>query len=1167
MLIDMSPKLLLRIIGKGLLLSACCMHQPASAKSQFAYNDVRPGRHVTSPYQETNPTLGTLLSTLEKKYNVSFLCRSELLDIKIFLGKTTFEENQFIGKLQKLLRAYSLKVKQITPQQYAITKTNNKPVTEKAEEKKEAPEDKPTPAALLQGTTIINNSTITVNAREIPITGVVTALANGNPLPGVSIAVKGTDKATITDEDGKFSIQVPDKNTVLVFSFVGYATREIKVDNQPVLNVVLSEATKNMDEVVVVGFGTQKKVHLTGAVEAVTGKDLANRSVPNVSGALQGMMPGLTITTTNARPGAAGTTIRIRGIGTIGNSNPLVIIDGIEQSMDLLNPDDIESVSVLKDAASAAMYGSRAANGVVLITTRKGKTGAKPTVSYSYYYGSQRPTALPEFLGSPEFMELTNEAQINTGRTPTYTAAEIQKALDGSDPNYYANTNWIKALYKPSAPQQQHNVSVNGGNNKSGYYLSYGFLDQDGIVRGDAYKAKRHNARLRLNTEIADRVQLDANISYVDRFDSQPAQETNYDGGLIYSAHTISPLVPVRFTNGEWGYGGGSQNPVAIAADGGLEKFASQQASININGVVSIIKGLSAKLQYGLVVDNSKRVEQVRTVQYFFPDNGNLWYTSNPTNSIGHSDYAIRYQNVLAQLDYAVQLGKHDIKWLGGYSNEWKQHHEFITGRQNMTTSDLESIVIGTENPTNNGKDYDWAISSLFSRLNYVYNEKYLLEASIRYDGSSRFAPTNRWGVFPSVSAGWRFSEEKFMDRFRGVLSNGKVRASWGKLGNQYVGDQNLSTSYYPYLSVLQSVSTMPIGGVLTSAFAQTISANPDLRWESVEMSNIGLDLSFLNDRLTISGDYFVKKTNDILLTIPLPDVLGVTEPPQNAGSVENRGWEFSAGWNDNIGELKYGFRANISDVRNKVTDLAGVPPTIGDQVHMVGYPINAFYGLVAERIAQVADFDYDPVTKKYTPKFPVLDADKTNVQPGDLIYKDLDDDKKITLDKDRQVIGNPFPRYSYSLRGNANWKGFDFAFFLQGVGKGNGYIFGSARQAFITQSTNPQKVHLDRWTPDNTGASQPRLTSQQSHNARLSTFWMENAAYLRLKNIQLGYTLPTALTSRARVQRARLYVSADNLFTATNFFYAYDPETPLTSGGTYPQIKTIIVGLNVTFR
>jgi TonB-linked SusC/RagA family outer membrane protein len=768
-------------------------------------------------------------------------------------------------------------------------------------------------------------------------------------------------------------------------------------------------------------------------------------------------------------------------------------------------------------------------------------------------------------------MRLQNEAQMNVGRPTTFTDEEIQKAIDGSDQNYYANTDWIDELYKSSAAQQNHNISINGGSANTVYYLSYGFLSQDGLITGDAFGSRRHNLRARISTTLLDKLQLEGILGYVDRRNTESSWATDENGGVIYSAHTISPLIPVKFTNGGWGYGGGSTNPIAIATDGGDNVFTSQEVTGNFKATVEVVKDLKLSAQYGLVMSNSKRDIFTRKVVYYYPEDGKYWYTSTQFNSLDARDYINRYQSFIATADYDKSFGGHHVHFLAGYSQEWTRNDYFQASRQDFVSDELEALNGGTQNQRNSGEAYHWALRSGFGRLNYDFSNKYLFEANLRYDGTSRFQKDDRFGVFPSFSVGWRVSEESFMKFSNAFMPDFKLRASWGKLGNQYITGQSSNFAYYPYISVIGSVSTMPIGNAITPAYAQTVLANQNIGWESVTMTNIAADASFLNSRLNLTVDWFTKTTDDILLKVLLPDVLGLSEPEQNAGAVENKGWEFNLGWQDRIGEVRYKVTALYSNIKNKVTNLGGVPPSYGEQIRQVGYPIDAFYGLVADRIAQPEDFDYDPATGKYTPKFPVFEEDLNIVRPGDIIYKNLSDEEggegKITLDRDRKVIGNPFPQHTFSLRGDVAWKGIDFSFFLQGVTKADGYLKGSARHAFITESAYPKKEHLDRWTPDNPDASYPRLTYQQSHNQRLSTFWLENAAYVRLKNVQIGYTLPSSLIRKARFESVRIYASADNLLTATDFFESYDPETPVSSGGYYPQVKTFIVGVNMTLK
>ncbi len=533
---------------------------------------------------------------------------------------------------------------------------------------------------------------------------------------------------------------------------------------------------------------------------------------------------------------------------------------------------------------------------------------------------------------------------------------------------------------------------------------------------------------------------------------------------------------------------------------------------------------------------------------------------TNSPNKIDNRDYTSTYQTLIATAEYEKTFAdKHYLKVLGGASSEENSNTYFLASRTNVPTQDVGSINLGTLNQLNNGDGSQNALQSLFGRVNYSFQEKYLLEGNFRYDGSSRFASNLRLNTFLSGSAGWVFSKEKFFAPLEGIINFGKIRASYGTQGNDKVG------SDFAYLAAINSVNTMPIGNETTVGYRQTGIANPLLTWESVIKQDIGIDLTMLNNRLSLTADYYKNSTNDILLEVPLPDVLGTGYPPQNAGKVENKGWELQVGWKDNIQDFNYGVNFNLSDVRNKVTSLGNAPAVIGDRLRMVGHPIDAFYGFVADRISQVSDYTFDPATNNYTPNFP-FDASYPML-PGDIMFRDLNGDGRITPADDRQVIGSQIPRYTYGFRANMGYKGVDLSFFLQGVGQADGLITGGARHALINDGSNPQAVHLDRWTPTNTGASYPRLAYGYSYNQRLSSYWLEDASYLRLKNVQVGYTFPKSITEKLHIDRLRFYASADNLFTSTNYFYGYDPETPVSSGGFYPQVKTFIFGLNINFK
>ncbi|UPK70711.1 SusC/RagA family TonB-linked outer membrane protein [Chitinophaga filiformis] len=1160
----MLTNLPLRTLSSCALFCVCLIAGPADAQDFAVFSQRADNISGYTSGQRQMQTLRQILQDIEKTHGVSFLCRSELLEMKINKGRETFREKSFARILLSLIKPYGLEMKQITPRQFAIS-SDEQPGNTKAPNA-DASNVAMQLNSVWSGSDAINNMHWK-RIQVMRVSGTVKG-AGGVPLPGVSVAVKGKGNGTVTDVNGHFEISVPGNDAVLVFSYVGYFQKEVIVDGEQSVDVVLNEDTRQLNQVVVVGFGTQKKVNLTGAVSMIGEKDLAGRPLTSMSTALQGLMPGLTVVSNTGFPGDPKSTIRVRGVGTTNNANPFILIDGVPGDINFLNPADIESVSVLKDAASASIYGSRAANGVILVTTKKGKLNQAPTVSYNGYYGLQRPYAIPKMIGAAEYMSMLNEAQRNVGLPETYTEADIQKAKDGTDPDYFANTNWPEALIKDHAPLQDHNISLNGGAQHMSYYLSYGRQDQKGLVVGDQYKFLRNNVRARVDAySLFDILDIDANIGYIDRTQNQPAGGTDYNSGPVYSALTMSPLNPVKFKNGTWGYGGGSSNPVAMATDGGFNNFKSQELTGNISGKLHLLPHLDVTGQYGTNIINQKRSTFNRKLDYYYPDSGEFWYTNSTSNSLEMRDYTSRMNNLSLLINYNFSIHQHHVKVLGGYQQETFRYESFYASKQNFVSDDVPVFNLGSDNPNATGDAYQYALRSWFGRVNYDYKEKYLLEFNFRYDGSSRYAAGRRYGAFPSASAGWRFTQEEFLKGNK-WLNEGKLRLSYGNLGNQYGADGTAYSEWYPYQEVLTGVSTMPIGNTQTRGLAQTNLANPFLKWEKVNMFNVGVDLAFLNNRLAVTADWFNKRTMDIQLKVPQPDVLGLEVPDQNAGNVSNKGWELSVSWNDHVKDFTYGLVAQLSDVRNKLENLGGAPPVLDDRIRQVGYPIDAFYGYRTDGLAQESDFTKDAVTGALTPKFAIFDADRGKVGPGDIRYRDLNGDNKITADKDREVIGNAFPRYTYSLRGNLGWKNIDFSFFLQGVGKGNGYVAGIGMHTFQAYGSYPQEVHRDHWTPENTAAWYPRFTFLDTRNSgRLSDYWLQNAAYLRLKNIQLGYTFPAQWFSKARIQRIRAYVSADNLLTKTKFFYAYDPETISTNGGEYPQVKSVVFGLNVNFK
>ena len=998
----------------------------------------------------------------------------------------------------------------------------------------------------------------------------------GEPVIGAGVVIEGSTNGTITDVDGRWELVVPSTTTKIVISSLGYKEQVVAAGSASARTVTLHEDSQMLQETVVVGYGVQKKVNLTGAVAMVNSEEMNARPISSVASGLQGLLPGVTVVNSSSQPGQANTTIRVRGVGTIGNSNPLILIDGIEGDISSINPEDIESVSVLKDAASSAIYGARAANGVLLVTTKKLAAGkdAVTKINFSAYAGIQTPTRLPEMCDAIEFMTLDNEARKNVDTADAWLPEDFDKVRNNTDPNYFGNTDWIGQVIKKVAPQQNYSLSLNGTLGNSGYMLSYRYFDQSGLTVGNSTGETRHNLRFKINTKLIDRVTLSSNLGYTTTKVISPVSSLTSGGGAIYTAMRIAPNVPVRYTDGTWAYGGGNTNPVAILRDGGRAKTDADELSIMEVVKVDILKGWDVSATYNVTSYNGLKDILKKTITFNNPEDGSTYSYQSP-NSIKNIDYRHNQQTFILQTNFDLNFGKHNVSGVVGMSQEWYTSRSFEASRTKLITEQDPTLNLGDPQTMSNASSYSsWAIRSGFGRVSYNWNERYLLEGNLRYDLSSRFHKSNRSGLFPSVSAGWRISEENFMAATRTYLDNLKIRASWGMLGNQYVGSSN-----YPYLSVLQAYTSgiSMIGANATTGYVQSTLSNPNLSWEKIKMLDLGFDLAMFSNRLTFSFDWYNKDTDGILLKLNYPAQLGAKPSEQNAGKVNTKGWEMDLNWRSQAGEFMYGIGFNLSDVKNKIVDLGGNAPDLsGNQIRMVGYPIDAFYGYIADGLMTPEDFKINnPETHTYNlPNIPVILGNR--YQPGDIKYKDLSGpegvpDGRITPEYDRTVLGSSIPRYTYSVRGNLGWRGIDFSFVLQGVGKCSGYLEGSARHALQDMAAYPQKVHLERYnvvTNPNPKASYPRLTYNTGFNQNtFSTFWLEDASYLRVKNVQLGYTFPEKWMKKARIDNFRVYASADNLFTFSKFFYAYDPETPVSKGGYYPLVKTVVIGVNLTFK
>ena len=982
------------------------------------------------------------------------------------------------------------------------------------------------------------------------ITGAVTE-KNGTPIPGVNVIVTGTTLGTVTDIAGKYSIEVPQESKSLTFSFIGMEPQEIIIGTLTQINVTMSQSAIGLEEVVVVGYGTQKKVNLTGAIATVGIDNLEQKTVTQLSSALEGSMPGVTITQTTGQPGLDGGAINIRGIGTLNNTNPLVLVDGVEYDINNVDANDIESISVLKDAAASSIYGVRAANGVILITTKRGNKG-KTVVSYSGYYGVQDPTFLPKFEGAQGYMKLVNLTRTNSGAGAMFSDTDIAAY---NDPNRnldkYPDVNWMKEILKGSGTQQEHSLSVAGGFGKGIYRFSTNYFKQEGLTK----KTDFNRLTIRLNTDIEVNKHLSVSADMFGKFSTRNEPQ---DGMWMQFGQAIvsNPMIPVKYTNGDWSVGRGDGNIVRLQNEGGNSRYEDNVLTGNFKVNYNIIEGLTltGSINGNYTTDFNSAYTQALT--YNLPAGGTITKEQNSISNEADKNWAMNYQGLL---NYTKTIAVHSFTILVGVS-KINNSTNFLRGyRTGGSLADLPQLNAGDPSTqTNTGSLGEYDLLSYFGRLNYAYNEKYLLEANIRRDGSSRFSKSNRFGTFPSFSAGWRISKEAFMKDLS-FLKELKLRGSWGELGNQEVINLADGTvNNYAYQSLINLGYNYPFGGTLQSGSRMSVYPNSEISWETTKMTDVGLDGTVLNGQIDFSFDYYIKTTTAILLNNPIPETVGLGAPEQNAGSVQNKGWEFTIGYKGQVGnDFKYGARVNLSDVHNKILDMKG-----GDYLNQnndniiwayyAGQPIASYYGYVSEGILRT-----DAQVTAHAKQF------GNDVVIGDLGYKDLNGDNVIDS-KDRTFIGSDIPRYTYGLNLNASYKGIDLTTFFQGVGKVDINTL-QFNKAPTNADGNFKDFQTDNWTPSNTSASFPRLNTG-SQNYVSSSFWIKSGAYLRLKNLQLGYTIPVKYSQKVGISRCRFYLAGQNLITwsALNK-YGIDPENP-TDNRYYPQVKTYTIGVNVEF-
>lgn len=1055
-----------------------------------------------------------------------------------------------------------------------------------------------------------------VHAQNIPVKGTVVSGSDNEPLPGVNVVVKGnSSNGTITGLDGEFTLSSVPTNAVLTISYIGYKTQEVSVRGQRQVKVVLQEDSETLDEVVVVGYGVQKKSVVTAAIAKISADDLVGKSPVRMDNALKGLAAGVNVTSASGQPGDS-PRVRVRGTGTYNNSDPLYIVDGmpIGGGLDFVNPNDIESIEVLKDAASGAIYGARAANGVILVTTKKGKVG-KANIGYNFSYGWQSAWKKRDVTSATDYAILQNEKSVNGGGAPIYADPyHLKDIMDNEIKGF--GTDWQDLVFNDNAPVVNHDVSISGASDKVNYYLSLGYFTQDGIVGGNYGQSNYDRLTIRSNTQynlidaskersFLNKLDLGVNIAYMRTHSTGISTNSEY-GSALGSALALSPILTPILTgdaaNAMIDFYSAYQlprdkngNPYTVPGyRGSYQEMNNPLAMMTLNPTRYWSHKFVPKFSIDLQLwDNLKYHFNYSADMGFWGNDGatkTLYYLSGNNNTIHTSASASKEQGVTWQLEntltYDKTIGKHSFGVVLGQS-ALKSKGDYLNGsRWNLVNPDKPSIDYATGN-IEYVKDKDGKIigatvqhnvsgapkiehrmSSFFARLNYNYAERYMFQATVRRDGSSRFGSNHVYGTFPSASVGWNVMNEEFMSDTRNWLSNLKLRASWGKNGNDNIGDFGYTSLTAMGNNVLFGKDAVKFNGSKAERLA-----NPDLKWEESEQTDLGIDLGFFNNALTFSADYYIKKTNGMILNMPIPSYVGENKPFGNVGDMENKGFEFELGYKWNVADAHFAVKGNATYLKNKLKNLGNISGYLdfdaiqglsgGGTRGSNGQPFPYFFGYKTAGVFQNMDEVRAYVNKDGKMIMP-------NAVPGDTRFVDVNGDGQISSD-DRTNIGNGTPDWTFGLNINADWKGFDFNVFFQGVSGAD--ILDATYRSDISSANYPSWM-LGRWTGEGTSYKYPRLVNGDATNWLVSDLYVCDGSYLRLKNITLGYTLPKNLTRKLTIERLRFYVQAENLITWTKY-WGFDPE--IASGptgikslgidrGVYPQARTYTVGVNVTF-
>jgi len=1165
-----------------LYLSALLLYfgEVQEAMAQFAFASNYQKNEIQKPTQESANSVIQLLNKLEAIHKVSFVYQRELVEGKIVTVPVN-ENDKLETILKRVLPPINLKFKKLKGGGYTILPAKNvRSATSEASAPQTIENLKNTVELFEKKGVEVLQANLIPTAIDITIKGKVADETSGEGLPGVSIVLKGSQKGVTTDVNGNFTIAVPDRKAALIFSYVGYLKQEIAVENRTQLDVLLKADTKALDEVIVVGFGTQKKINATGAISSIGTKDLIQSPVANISNSLVGRMPGLFATQGGGEPGNDGSKIRIRGIGTFsGNTDPLVLVDGIQvDNYNNIDPNEIETVTVLKDASSTAVYGIRGANGVLIITTKRGKTGP-PKISYTFNQGFNSFTDRRQMMNSADYATNFNEAikadTYVTGATyvPRYTPLDLELYANGQDPIFHPSVNWPDVMFRKVSRQSQHNVSLSGGQNKVRYFVSAGFFNQEGLFKDtkdltDAFSPqsvyRRYNIRSNFNFELTKRLKMSLDLSSQTEIRSgNNGTNTERVVGDVYRASPLSTpgVVDGKVVNI---FTGSQNNPYASLLfpnlAGGLKRSYRNYLNGNVRldyDLGFVAKGLSTHGNIAIQTYNDQQVVNTKTLITYLavklPDNTVNYVPSTTEAQFGFSQTGTYNRRITAEfgIDYKRSFGKHNVTGLLLYN----QQKTFDPALAFLVPKGYQSFV---------------------GRATYDYDGRYLAEVNVGYNGTENFAPGKRFGFFPAYSLGWVASQESFFPK-NGFVTFLKVRGSYGEVGNDNIGGTRFlyrPTSYGTLVTATNpSGNAYYFGNVGTTysgfqGIREGATGNPDVTWERAIKQNIGLEMSFWKDKIKLTADVFSENRSSILATPQtISGISGLSQPASNLGKMENKGYEGDIAYIDNIGQVGFRISANYSFARNKVLFRDEVPNQFAYQ-NRTGQRLGQNFGLITEGI-------YNTWEEVNSPNRPVYQYSNNKIQPGDFKYQDYNGDG-IVNDFDQVPIGySNVPEKTFGASFGVNYKGFDVSVLFQGVGNVSHYYTRFQRGTGFGQAPPEGSASYmnESWTQQRYNAGLPinfpRFSVNSNPNGAGNSFWLADASYLRIKNAEVGYKFTEGVLKKLGMTSCRIYVNANNLFTWKKMFPGIDPENTATGDTNtepYPLVRTINAGLNVNF-